>query len=100
MGTTETRETTATKLARIAKLSASDRFKRFDSLMHLFKEARSRSDAPGFIEWSGECESVIRSALFSIGVSISVDSSVGVAAEQSRSAKSSHSAVWNRLDPG
>ena len=38
MGTTETRETTATKLARIAKLSASDRFKRFDSLMHLFKE--------------------------------------------------------------
>ena len=38
MGTTETRETTATKLARIAKLSASDRFKRFDSLMHLFNE--------------------------------------------------------------
>ena len=38
VGTTETRETTATKLARIAKLSASDRFKRFDSLMHLFKE--------------------------------------------------------------
>lgn len=38
MGTTETRETTATKLARIAKLSASDRLKRFDSLMHLFNE--------------------------------------------------------------
>ena len=38
MGTTETRETTATKLARIAKLSASDRHKRFDSLMHLFNE--------------------------------------------------------------
>ena len=38
MGTTETRETTATKLARIAKLSASDRFKWFDSLMHLFNE--------------------------------------------------------------
>jgi len=38
VGTTETRETTATKLARIAKLSASDRLKRFDSLMHLFNE--------------------------------------------------------------
>ena len=38
MGTTEPREATATKLARIAKLSASDRFKRFDSLMHLFNE--------------------------------------------------------------
>ncbi len=38
MGTTETRETTATKLARIAKLSAIDRLKRFDSLMHLFNE--------------------------------------------------------------
>ena len=38
MGTTETCETTATKLARIAKLSASDPFKRFDSLMHLFNE--------------------------------------------------------------
>ena len=38
MGTTETRETTTTKLARIAKLSASDRLKRFDSLMHLFNE--------------------------------------------------------------
>ena len=46
MGTTETRETTATKLARIAKLSASDScsagaddsLKRFDSLMHLFNE--------------------------------------------------------------
>ena len=38
MGTTETRETTTTKLARIAKLSASDPFKRFDSLMHLFNE--------------------------------------------------------------
>ncbi len=39
MGTTETRETTTTKLARIAKLSASDPLKRFDSLMHLFSEA-------------------------------------------------------------
>ena len=38
MGTTETRETTTTKLAGIAKLSASDRLKRFDSLMHLFNE--------------------------------------------------------------
>ena len=38
MGTTETRETTTTKLARIAKLSASDSLKRFDSLMHLFSE--------------------------------------------------------------
>jgi len=38
VGTTETRETTTTKLARIAKLSASDRLKRFDSLMHLFNE--------------------------------------------------------------
>ena len=38
MGTTETRQSTATKLARIAKLSASDRLKRFDSLMHLFSE--------------------------------------------------------------
>ena len=38
MGTTETCETTATKLARIAKLSASDPLKRFDSLMHLFNE--------------------------------------------------------------
>ncbi len=38
MGTTEIRETTATKLARIAKLSASDSRKRFDSLMHLFNE--------------------------------------------------------------
>ena len=38
MGTTETRETTTTKLARIAKLSASDGHKRFDSLMHLFNE--------------------------------------------------------------
>jgi len=38
VGTTETRETTATKLARIAKLSAGDPFKRFDSLMHLFNE--------------------------------------------------------------
>ena len=38
MGTTEIRETTATKLARIAKLSASDSLKRFDSLMHLFNE--------------------------------------------------------------
>ena len=38
MGTTETRETTATKLTRIAKLSASDRLKRFDSLLHLFNE--------------------------------------------------------------
>ena len=38
MGTTEIRETTATKLARIAKLSASDRLKRFDSLMYLFTE--------------------------------------------------------------
>jgi len=36
--TTEIRETTATKLARIAKLSASDSLKRFDSLMHLFNE--------------------------------------------------------------
>ena len=38
MGITETRKTTATILARIAKLSASDRFRRFDSLMHLFSE--------------------------------------------------------------
>ena len=38
MDTTEIRETTATKLARIAKLSASDELKRFDSLMHLFSE--------------------------------------------------------------
>ncbi|MFL7870380.1 MAG: group II intron reverse transcriptase/maturase [Anaerolineales bacterium] len=38
MGTTETRETTTTTLARIAKLSASDALKRFDSLMHLFSE--------------------------------------------------------------
>ena len=38
MDTTEIRETTATKLARIAKLSASDSRKRFDSLMHLFNE--------------------------------------------------------------
>ena len=38
MGTTEIRETTATKLVRIAKLSASDSLKRFDSLMHLFNE--------------------------------------------------------------
>lgn len=38
MGTTETRESTATKLARIAKLSASDPSKRFNSLMHLFTE--------------------------------------------------------------
>jgi len=36
--TTEIREPTATKLARIAKLSASDGLKRFDSLMHLFSE--------------------------------------------------------------
>lgn len=38
MGIPEARQTTATKLARIAKLSASDRLKRFDSLMHLFTE--------------------------------------------------------------
>jgi RNA-directed DNA polymerase len=38
VGTTEIRETTTTKLARIAKLSASDPLKRFDSLMHLFSE--------------------------------------------------------------
>jgi RNA-directed DNA polymerase len=38
VGTTEIRETTTTKLARIAKLSASDSLKRFDSLMHLFSE--------------------------------------------------------------
>ncbi len=38
MDTTEIRETTATKLARIAKLSAGDPLKRFDSLMHLFNE--------------------------------------------------------------
>jgi RNA-directed DNA polymerase len=38
VGTTEIRETTATKLVRIAKLSASDPLKRFDSLMHLFNE--------------------------------------------------------------
>ena len=38
MGTTETCVTTATKLVRIAKLSASDPLKRFDSLMHLFNE--------------------------------------------------------------
>ena len=38
MDTTEIREPTATKLARIAKLSASDGLKRFDSLMHLFSE--------------------------------------------------------------
>jgi RNA-directed DNA polymerase len=38
VGTTEIRETTATKLARIAKLSASNSLKRFDSLMHLFNE--------------------------------------------------------------
>ena len=38
MGTTETRPSTATKLARIAKLSASDSLKRFDSLKHLFSE--------------------------------------------------------------
>jgi len=38
VGTTEARETTVTKLSRIAKLSASDRFKRFDNLMHLFSE--------------------------------------------------------------
>ncbi|MCH8140820.1 MAG: hypothetical protein IH908_04410 [Proteobacteria bacterium] len=36
MGTTETRETTATKLARIVKLSASDHIKWFDCLLHLF----------------------------------------------------------------
>jgi hypothetical protein len=36
--TTEIRETTATKLARIAKLSASDPLKQFDSLMPLFNE--------------------------------------------------------------
>ena len=38
MDTTEIRETTATKLARIAKLSAGDPLKQFDSLMHLFNE--------------------------------------------------------------
>ena len=38
MDTTEIRKTTATKLARIAKLSAGDPLKRFDSLMHLFNE--------------------------------------------------------------
>ena len=38
MDTTEIRETTATKLARIVKLSAGDPLKRFDSLMHLFNE--------------------------------------------------------------
>ncbi len=38
MGTAETRVTTATKLVRIAKLSASDSLKRFDSLMHLVNE--------------------------------------------------------------
>ena len=38
MGTTETHVTTATKLARIAKLSASDQLKRFDCLMHLFTD--------------------------------------------------------------
>jgi hypothetical protein len=38
VGTTEIRETTATKLARIPKLSASDSLKQFDSLMHLFNE--------------------------------------------------------------
>ncbi len=38
METTEAREATATKLARIAKLSASDKFKRFNNLMHLFSE--------------------------------------------------------------
>jgi hypothetical protein len=38
VGTTEIRETTATKLARIAKLSASDSLKRFDSLMHPINE--------------------------------------------------------------
>jgi RNA-directed DNA polymerase len=36
VGNTEAREATATKLSRIAKLSASDKFKRFDNLMHLF----------------------------------------------------------------
>lgn len=36
MGRSETCETTTTKLERIAKLSASDPHKRFDSLMHLF----------------------------------------------------------------
>ncbi len=38
MGTTETHETTATKLKRIAWLSARDPHKRFDCLMHLFNE--------------------------------------------------------------
>ena len=38
MGITETREATATKLARIAKRSASDSIKRFERLMHLFNE--------------------------------------------------------------
>ena len=38
MGTTETHVTTATKLARIAKLSASDQLKRFDCLMHLITD--------------------------------------------------------------
>ena len=38
MGTTETCETTDTKLRRIAWLSARERSKRFDCLMHLFTE--------------------------------------------------------------
>ncbi len=38
MGTTETHETTATKLKGIAWLSARDPHKRFDCLMHLFNE--------------------------------------------------------------
>ena len=71
-----------------------------------------RSDAPGFNVWSGESVTTIRTADFSIGIGVSnsVDNSVsvGVASEPlrraapkaTRSARSSHSAVWNRLDRG
>ena len=38
MSPTETRSMTSTKLERIAWLSARDRYKRFDNVMHLFTE--------------------------------------------------------------
>ena len=58
----------------------------------LGRVARSRSDAPGFNEWSGESESIIGSAAMSIGIgisvrvraSISVDSSVSVGCRRAR----------------
>ncbi|WP_428098768.1 hypothetical protein [Candidatus Rariloculus sp.] len=34
----------------------------------LGREARSRSDAPGFIEWNGESVSIIGTTLFSVSV--------------------------------